>query len=101
MQQVHRIPVGSDKVKSETWFEMASDMERVTRAAADPLNLLLTESANGTEAGHHSEGISQRIPETNVPDPNPDPQVLGLPDPDPLIRCTDPDPGPSISKQKK
>ncbi len=39
MQQVHRILVGKDKVKIETWFKMASDMERVTRAAADPPNL--------------------------------------------------------------
>jgi hypothetical protein len=31
--------VGKDKVRSETWFKMASDIERVTRAAADPLNL--------------------------------------------------------------
>jgi hypothetical protein len=27
MQQVHRILVGKDKVKSETWFNMASDIE--------------------------------------------------------------------------
>jgi hypothetical protein len=39
MQQVHRNMVGSDKVKSETWFKTESDMKRVTRAAADPLNL--------------------------------------------------------------
>jgi hypothetical protein len=34
------------------------------------------------------------------PDPNPDPHVLGLPDPDPLVRGMDPDPDPSIIKQK-
>jgi hypothetical protein len=39
MQQVHRILSGKDRVKSDNWFKMASDGERVTRAAADPLNL--------------------------------------------------------------
>jgi hypothetical protein len=37
------------------------------------------------------------------PDPDPDPKepyVLGLLDPDPLVRGTDPDPAPSIIKQK-
>jgi hypothetical protein len=83
MQQVHRILVGSDKVKSETWLKLASDMERATRAAANPLDpspvprsekeLLLTESAGkleqnttSTEAGLHSEAISQCIPETQA-----------------------------------
>ncbi len=36
------------------------------------------------------------------PDPNPDQYVLGIldPDPDPLVRGMDPDPAPSIIKQK-
>jgi hypothetical protein len=36
---------------------------------------------------------------TSVPDP-PEPHVLGLPDPGPLVRGMDPDPDPSIIKQK-
>jgi hypothetical protein len=39
MRQVHRILSGKDRVESDTWFKMACDGERVTRAAADPLNL--------------------------------------------------------------
>jgi hypothetical protein len=38
-QRLLIMPLQSDKVKSETRFKIASDMERVTRAAADPLNL--------------------------------------------------------------
>ncbi len=78
MQQVHRILVGKDKVKSKTWFKMASDMERVTRAAADPSTVSRSEkelsagklelNSTGTEAGHHCEGISQRLQETQRPD---------------------------------
>ncbi len=36
-----------------------------------------------------------------IPDPDPpDPHVLGFLDQDPLLRGMDPDPDPSISKQK-
>jgi hypothetical protein len=42
MQQVHRILSRKDRVKRDTWFKMASDGERVTRAAADPLNLRIS-----------------------------------------------------------
>ncbi len=59
MQQVHRILVGKDKVKSETWFKMASDIERVTRAAADPLNLRIP--APRLEV--RKNFFSQRVPE--------------------------------------
>ncbi len=43
--------------------------------------------------------IMGRVPD---PNPDPDPHVLGLPDldRDPLVRCMDPDPDPSIIKQK-
>ncbi len=51
--------VGKDKVKSETWFKMASDMERVTRAAADPLNLRIP--APRLEV---RKNFSQRVPES-------------------------------------
>jgi hypothetical protein len=60
MQQVHRILVGSDKVKSETWFKMASDVERVTRAAVDPLNLRIP--APRLEV--RKNFFSQRVPES-------------------------------------
>jgi hypothetical protein len=60
MQQVHRILVGKDKVKSETWFKMASDMEKVTRAAADPLNLRIP--APRLEV--RKNFFSQRVPES-------------------------------------
>ncbi len=65
MQQVHRILVGKDKVKSETWFKMASDIERVTRAAADPLNLRIP--APRLEV--RKNFFSQRVPEswTKIP----------------------------------
>jgi hypothetical protein len=46
-------------VKSETWFKMASDIERVTRAAADPLNLRIP--APRTEVRKNI--FSQRVPE--------------------------------------
>ena len=59
MQQVHRILVGKDKVRSETWFKMASDIERVTRAAADPLNLRIP--APRLEV--RKNFFSQRVPE--------------------------------------
>ena len=60
MQQVHRILVGKDKVKSETWFKMASDMERVTRAAADPLNLRIPVPRLEVRKNF----FSQRLPES-------------------------------------
>jgi hypothetical protein len=33
MQQVHQILSGKERVKRDIWFKMASDGERVTRAA--------------------------------------------------------------------
>ncbi len=59
-KQVHRILVGSDKEKSETWFKMASDMERVTRAAADPLNLRIPVPRLEVRKNF----FSQRVPES-------------------------------------
>jgi hypothetical protein len=59
MQQVHRILSGKDRVKSDTWFKMASDGERVTRAAADPLNLRIP--APRLEV--RKNFFSQRVPE--------------------------------------
>jgi hypothetical protein len=60
MQQVYRILVGSDKVKSETWFKTASDMKRVTRAAADPLNLQIPAPCLEVRKNF----FSQRVPES-------------------------------------
>ena len=39
MLQVYKIVNGKDNVKSEKWFTMATEAQRTTRAAADPLNL--------------------------------------------------------------
>jgi hypothetical protein len=59
MQQVHRILVGSDKVNSETWFKMASDMERVTRAVADPLNLWIPAPCLEVRKNFFSQRVSE------------------------------------------
>jgi hypothetical protein len=47
-------------MKSETWFKIASDKERVTRAAADPLNLRIP--APRLEV--RKNFFSQRVPES-------------------------------------
>jgi hypothetical protein len=60
MQQVHRILVGKDKVRSETWFKMASDIDRETRAAAYPLNLRIPASRLEVRKNF----FSQRVPES-------------------------------------
>ena len=39
MLQTYKIMNGKDNVARNTWFEMASDGQRVTRQAADPLNI--------------------------------------------------------------
>jgi hypothetical protein len=59
MKQVHRILSGKDRGKSDTWFKMASDGERVTRAAADLLNQWIP--ASQLEVKKHF--FSQRVPE--------------------------------------
>lgn len=59
MQQVHRILNGTDKVKSDSWFKMACDGERITRAAADPLNLRIPVSRLEVRKNF----FSQRVPE--------------------------------------
>jgi hypothetical protein len=59
MQQVHRILSGKDRVKSDTWFKIASGGERVTRAAADPLNLWIPASRLEVRKNF----FSQRVPD--------------------------------------
>jgi hypothetical protein len=39
MAQVYKIITGKDMVKSEVWFQKVDGAERLTRSAADPLNL--------------------------------------------------------------
>ena len=39
MAQVYKIVHGKDDVNKDTWFKLTSDNGRVTRAAADPLNI--------------------------------------------------------------
>jgi hypothetical protein len=39
MAQVYKITTGKDMVKSEVWFQKVDRAERLTRSAADPLNL--------------------------------------------------------------
>ena len=39
MTQVYKIVTAKDKVRRDTWFQMAVDGGRETRAAADPLNI--------------------------------------------------------------
>ena len=61
MVQVFKILSGSDKVKRETWFAMASDgaVNVRTRAAADPLALKIP--VNRLNERKHF--FSQRVPE--------------------------------------
>ncbi len=47
-------------MRSETWFKMASDIERVTRAAADPLNLRIP----ALRLEVRKNFFSQRVPES-------------------------------------
>ena len=39
MAQVYKITTGKDMVNSEVWFQKVDGAERLTRSAADPLNL--------------------------------------------------------------
>ena len=39
MAQVYKIVTGKDRVKSETWFTMGRDGQRMTRGNAHPLSL--------------------------------------------------------------
>jgi hypothetical protein len=39
MAQVYKIITGKDMVNSEVWFQKVDGAERLTRSAADPLNL--------------------------------------------------------------
>ena len=58
MLQVYKILTGKDKVNSEQWFEMMGDGDRVTRAAADPLNMRIP--APRLEIRRHF--FTQRVP---------------------------------------
>ncbi len=58
-REVQKLVRSPYNVKSDTWFKMASDGERVTRAAADPLNLRIP--APRLEV--RKNFFSQRVPE--------------------------------------
>jgi len=58
MLQVYKILTSKDKVNSEQWFEMMGNGDRVTRAAADPLNMRVP--APRLEIRRHF--FTQRVP---------------------------------------
>ncbi len=49
-------------MNSDTWFKMSSDAERVTRAAADPLNFRIPVSRLEAKRNFLSQGKWNKIP---------------------------------------
>ena len=60
MAMVHRIITGKDYVDLAEWFSPASDNARVTRVAADPLNVKVTHGRLETRKNFFSVRVTQQ-----------------------------------------
>ena len=60
MAMVHRIITGKDNVDPAEWFSPASDNARVTRVAADPLNVKVTHGRLETRKNFFSVRVTQQ-----------------------------------------
>ena len=65
MAMVHRILTGKDNVDPAEWFSLASGNGRVTRLAADPLNVKVTHGRLETRKNFFSVRVTQQW--NNIP----------------------------------